>query len=288
MPLRLLTGRLQECPTWWRIYEYLTEDERLDSLDARRRRKGLTLGQGGEGYVADDEWCYRCGSSGHWGDVSCASLDVSFYNSTQKIIRIAVNKKLTINQRSRRRLVHITLLQDPSTLLDRKNKPLNQEIASFESLNRLLIGVQMLLNLSVDEPKRKQRQLLSEQLGSSKRPKTILTIGLRLPRSIAAKPTHLRRFTRKYLLELHCESVCLTLRPRLPSAFWIAWGMITAVSATLVLWVRRTGHRRQGGGLAADIETMSVLIEFPIVTDLSGGTTLDLVIKVVTQSSAFC
>lgn len=64
--------------------------------------------------------------------------------------------------------------------------------------------------------------------------------------------------------------------------------MITALSATLVLWVRRPGHRRRGGGLAADIETMSALIEFPIVTDLSGGTTHDLVIKVVTQSSAFC
>lgn len=63
--------RSNECPTWWRIYEYLTEDERLDSLDARRRRKGLALGQGGEGYVADDEWCYRCGSSGHWGDDCC-------------------------------------------------------------------------------------------------------------------------------------------------------------------------------------------------------------------------
>ncbi|EDR12848.1 uncharacterized protein LACBIDRAFT_292877 [Laccaria bicolor S238N-H82] len=63
--------RGKECPTWWRIYEYLTEDERLDSLDARRRRKGLALGQGDEGYVADDEWCYRCGSSGHWGDDCC-------------------------------------------------------------------------------------------------------------------------------------------------------------------------------------------------------------------------
>lgn len=200
-----------------------------------------------------------------------------------------MNKKLTINKWSRRHLVHITLLQDPSTLLDRKNKPLHQEIASFESLNRLLIGVQMLLNLSVDEPKRKQRQLLSEQLRSSKRPKMILTIGLRPPRSIEAKSsTHLRRFTKNYLLELHCEGVCLTLRPRLPPAFWIAWGMITALSATLVLWVRRPGHRRRGGGLAADIETMSALIEFPIVTDLSGGTTHDLVIKVVTQSSAFC
>lgn len=281
----LLTSRLQECPTWWRIYEYLTEDERLDSLDARRRKRGLTLGQGGEGYVADDEWCYRCGNSGHWGDVSCAFLNVYFYNSTRKIIRIAVKKKLTIKQWSRQRLVHITLLQDPSTLLDGKNKPLYQEIASFESLNRLSIG-EMFLNLSVDERKRKQRQLLSEQLRSSKRPKMILTIGLRPPRSIAAKSsTHLRRFTRKYLLELHCEGVCLTLRPRLPSAFWIAWGMITALSATLVLRVRRTGHRRRGGG---DIETMSALIEFPIVTDLSVGTTQDLVIKVVTQNSAFC
>lgn len=199
-----------------------------------------------------------------------------------------MNKKLTINQWSRRRLVHITLLQDPSTLLDRKNKPLDQETASFESLNCLLIGVQMLLNLSVDELKRKQRQLLSEQLGSSKRPKMILTIGLRLPTSIAAKSSiHLRRCTRNCLSELHCEGVCLTLRPRLPPAFWIAWGMITAVSATLVLWVRRTGHRRRGGGTAADIETMSALIEFLIVTDLSGGTTMDLVIKVVTHSP-FC
>lgn len=64
------TKTKQECPTLWRIYEYLTEDGKNDILSTRNNKQNLKLGQGGEGYIADDEWCYNCGSRGHWGDVS--------------------------------------------------------------------------------------------------------------------------------------------------------------------------------------------------------------------------
>jgi protein AIR1/2 len=36
----------------------------------REDRRNQGLGQGGEGYIATDEWCYNCGCCGHWGDVS--------------------------------------------------------------------------------------------------------------------------------------------------------------------------------------------------------------------------
>ncbi|KAJ6484983.1 hypothetical protein C8R47DRAFT_1016740 [Mycena vitilis] len=57
-----------ECPTLWRLYVYVEDDERQHILQIRKGRKGLPLGQGGEGYIADDAWCYNCGGSGHWGD----------------------------------------------------------------------------------------------------------------------------------------------------------------------------------------------------------------------------
>lgn len=67
-PILELTNE-QECPTLWRLYEYLTEEEKHHSLRTRRDKSNLILGEGGEGYIADDEWCYNCGSCGHWGDV---------------------------------------------------------------------------------------------------------------------------------------------------------------------------------------------------------------------------
>ncbi|KAK0206546.1 hypothetical protein DFS33DRAFT_1255994 [Desarmillaria ectypa] len=58
-----------ECPTWWRIYVYIPEEsERVQILHTRREKSKAGLGQGGEGYIAEDEWCYNCGVEGHWGD----------------------------------------------------------------------------------------------------------------------------------------------------------------------------------------------------------------------------
>lgn len=68
----------QECPTLWRLYEYFTDQDKDHIVRIREERKHLTLGQGGEGYIASDEWCYNCGSCGHWGDVS--------FNSSRMIV----------------------------------------------------------------------------------------------------------------------------------------------------------------------------------------------------------
>ncbi|XP_006460080.1 hypothetical protein AGABI2DRAFT_117040 [Agaricus bisporus var. bisporus H97] len=57
-----------ECPTWWRLYVYVADDDRTQTLDERRSKRDLGLGKGGEGYIAEDEWCYNCGEAGHWGD----------------------------------------------------------------------------------------------------------------------------------------------------------------------------------------------------------------------------
>ncbi|KAK0491018.1 hypothetical protein IW261DRAFT_1435232 [Armillaria novae-zelandiae] len=60
---------ISECPTWWRIYVYISEEnERVQILHARRAKSKAGLGEGGEGYIAEDEWCYNCGVEGHWGD----------------------------------------------------------------------------------------------------------------------------------------------------------------------------------------------------------------------------
>ncbi|KAI0920785.1 hypothetical protein AcW1_005039 [Taiwanofungus camphoratus] len=62
-----------ECPTLWRIYEYVDDVERQDILRIREGKRTLALGQGGEGYIASDEWCYNCGGCGHLGD-DCRDL----------------------------------------------------------------------------------------------------------------------------------------------------------------------------------------------------------------------
>ncbi|KAI0035396.1 hypothetical protein K488DRAFT_68437 [Vararia minispora EC-137] len=59
---------LIECPSHWRIYEYVSESERQAILNARDNLQQIPLGEGGEGYVARDEWCYNCGGAGHLGD----------------------------------------------------------------------------------------------------------------------------------------------------------------------------------------------------------------------------
>jgi hypothetical protein len=60
----------QECPTLWRLYRYHTTTQRDNTLRVREAKRHLGLGKGGEGYIAMDEWCYNCGSRGHWGDVN--------------------------------------------------------------------------------------------------------------------------------------------------------------------------------------------------------------------------
>ncbi|KAI0832815.1 hypothetical protein BC628DRAFT_1309582 [Trametes gibbosa] len=62
------THQTNECPTLWRIYEYVADDERQEILHERESKRALPFGQGGEGYIATDEWCYNCGGSGHLGD----------------------------------------------------------------------------------------------------------------------------------------------------------------------------------------------------------------------------
>ncbi|KAI0306899.1 hypothetical protein B0F90DRAFT_1807637 [Multifurca ochricompacta] len=57
-----------ECPTIWRLYEYVTDREREVILQHRESNQSLALGKGGEGYIARDEWCYNCGNGGHLGD----------------------------------------------------------------------------------------------------------------------------------------------------------------------------------------------------------------------------
>ncbi|KAH9960467.1 hypothetical protein BC827DRAFT_1207950 [Russula dissimulans] len=62
-----------ECPTIWRLYEYVTDRERETILQLRESKQLRALGQGGEGYIANDEWCYNCGNSEHLGD-DCTDL----------------------------------------------------------------------------------------------------------------------------------------------------------------------------------------------------------------------
>ncbi|KJA24656.1 hypothetical protein HYPSUDRAFT_482111 [Hypholoma sublateritium FD-334 SS-4] len=66
--------KTNECPTVWRLYEYYTAEEQTHVIETRHSKKDLKLGEGGEGYVADDEWCYYCGHNGHWGD-DCHDMD---------------------------------------------------------------------------------------------------------------------------------------------------------------------------------------------------------------------
>ncbi|PPQ73548.1 hypothetical protein CVT26_010358 [Gymnopilus dilepis] len=60
--------KTNECPTLWRLYKYFSVEERSSIISIRQSKKEFALGEGGEGYIADDEWCYNCGSYGHWGD----------------------------------------------------------------------------------------------------------------------------------------------------------------------------------------------------------------------------
>ncbi|THH12398.1 hypothetical protein EW145_g60 [Phellinidium pouzarii] len=59
---------IKECPTLWRIYEYVDDAEREATLRMRKEKENLRIGQGGEGYIGDDLWCYNCGEDDHLGD----------------------------------------------------------------------------------------------------------------------------------------------------------------------------------------------------------------------------
>lgn len=53
----------------WRMYEYVDDAERQTILTLREEKRDFLLGQGGEGYIAPEDWCYNCGECGHLGDV---------------------------------------------------------------------------------------------------------------------------------------------------------------------------------------------------------------------------
>ena len=53
----------------WRLYEYTTGEDQNRIIATRETKRHIKLGEGGEGHVGDDEWCYNCASPGHWGDV---------------------------------------------------------------------------------------------------------------------------------------------------------------------------------------------------------------------------
>ena len=56
------------------MYEYVDEAQRQEILQSREEKVDLPIGEGGEGYIASDEWCYNCGECGHLGDVSSADF----------------------------------------------------------------------------------------------------------------------------------------------------------------------------------------------------------------------
>jgi protein AIR1/2 len=52
------------------MYEYVSDAERLRILNEREQKRDLEIGEGGEGYIAPEDWCYNCGACGHLGFVS--------------------------------------------------------------------------------------------------------------------------------------------------------------------------------------------------------------------------
>ena len=62
------------------MYQYVDENEREEILRLREEKIDLRIGEGGEGYIATDEWCYSCGQSGHLGDVRLQLVLRNFLN----------------------------------------------------------------------------------------------------------------------------------------------------------------------------------------------------------------
>ncbi|KIJ70584.1 hypothetical protein HYDPIDRAFT_164570 [Hydnomerulius pinastri MD-312] len=63
-----MNHKMNECPTLWRIYQYVNDEERILIKQSREDKKQFAIGEGGEGYIGTDEWCYNCANSGHLGD----------------------------------------------------------------------------------------------------------------------------------------------------------------------------------------------------------------------------
>jgi hypothetical protein len=86
---------VQECPTIWRLYEYVTDPEREAILLHRESKQLLALGQGGEGYIASDEWCHNCGQTGHLGDVSSSTVSgwiVAPIRATKSLTKVSIHR----------------------------------------------------------------------------------------------------------------------------------------------------------------------------------------------------
>ncbi|KIY42907.1 hypothetical protein FISHEDRAFT_63095 [Fistulina hepatica ATCC 64428] len=58
----------KQCPNLWRVYTYRSVEEREAALLRRDQAQFLDLGEGGEGYIGEEAWCYNCATMGHWGD----------------------------------------------------------------------------------------------------------------------------------------------------------------------------------------------------------------------------
>lgn len=48
----------------------MNDEERIVIMQSREGKKQLTIGDGGEGYIGEEMWCYNCANTGHLGDVS--------------------------------------------------------------------------------------------------------------------------------------------------------------------------------------------------------------------------
>ena len=58
----------QTCPTLWRVYVYRSEKSQQRELE--NREDSSSWEREAVGGDSHDEWCYNCGGSGHFGDVS--------------------------------------------------------------------------------------------------------------------------------------------------------------------------------------------------------------------------
>ena len=48
----------------------MSDEERIVIMQSREEKKQLAIGEGGEGYIGGEVWCYNCANTGHLGDVS--------------------------------------------------------------------------------------------------------------------------------------------------------------------------------------------------------------------------
>ena len=48
----------------------MNDEERILIMQSREEKKQHAIGEGGEGYISREMWCYNCANTGHLGDVS--------------------------------------------------------------------------------------------------------------------------------------------------------------------------------------------------------------------------